>query len=85
MRDSEKALGQIIGFINRHARFNTIDEVAPALTEIKKLVDRDTPKMVIDEGWWYSCGGCGYESVINNGEFDNYCSYCGQAIKGSEE
>jgi hypothetical protein len=82
MRNSEKALGQIIGFINRHARFNTIDEVAPALTEIKRLVDKDTPKKVIEEDNWFSCSNCGFELKSKDGHFENYCSYCGQALEG---
>jgi hypothetical protein len=84
MNESQKALGELIAFINRHAHFNTKDEIAPSLTVIKNLVDRDVPKNYEYDGKNHlgsviQCPNCYW--LWTSG---NFCKHCGQRLKGDE-
>lgn len=82
MTESEKALSQFIAFANKHAP-NKVDEIVPAISEMKKLVDRDVPKKPkeftnLNNYFTSLCPNC------NADDLDNFCKKCGQAIDWSE-
>ena len=93
MTESQKTLGQIIAFINRHAP-SKVDEIASAIKEMNKLVDKATMKKLLEEEIGniihIHCPNCkrvvtheteGGRRYITK---HNYCHKCGQALDWSE-
>ena len=80
MTESQKALSQFIAFINKHAP-NKVDEISSATSEMKKLVDKATPKKptFVESYPSGECPNCD-ESIGGR----NYCHNCGQALDWSE-
>ena len=50
-----------------------------SLETIQELVDRATPKPLIEK-WAWHCQTCGKGFVNHGGNKDNYCSNCGQRL-----
>lgn len=75
--------------INDHAEWTRCDIEEPALSQLKELVDRDTPKKPIkDESskiryvQTYVCPNCGGGF---SGMISNFCYHCGQKLDWSDE
>lgn len=81
MTESQKALSQFIAFINKHAP-NKVDEISSAISEMKKLVDKDKPKMALSTEEHDLDYVCACATFVN--EEMNYCPNCGQALDWME-
>jgi len=93
---NKESLDLLVSFSNRYVSQEDNDDLVPVAREcrmkLQELVDRATPKKVVDKLNHYTfyklgvgetigrCGRCG--SVIKNNE--SYCNNCGQAIDWSE-
>jgi hypothetical protein len=83
MNESQKALSQFIAFANKHAP-NKVDEITSAITEIKRLIDKETPIKVIDKKFGIGIfGKCICGNKIS--DVDRCCNNCGQRIDWSED